>query len=178
MPLSQNAPSSVSSTDHTARIGIIDDDPIAAGCMRARLQQSFPRTSVTIYNQPVVTPTLDIYFVDNDFDGKCMATTLLHEIRELNPNALVVAMSATLEQPTLLELMNGGCNAVYDKNHPHDCGAVFEVIENYLSVLERLRASHTRNPFGGVVLSLRELLHEWNIRLSKNHLKVTRSDQS
>jgi DNA-binding NarL/FixJ family response regulator len=170
MRLQKNAPTQVSSKDHTARIGIIDDDPIAAGCMRARLLQKFSPCSVTVYDEPVVTPTLDVYFVDNDFNGQRMATQLLREIRELNPNALVVAMSSTLEQPTLLALMNGGCNAVYDKNQPHDCDAVFEVIENYLSVLQRLRAGHTRNPFSGVVLSLRELLHEWNSRLSKNSL--------
>ncbi|MFT5825809.1 MAG: DNA-binding NarL/FixJ family response regulator, partial [Yoonia sp.] len=168
MLLKKNAPAQVRSTDHTPRIGIIDDDPIAAGSMRARLLQKFSQCSVTVYDQPIVTPMLDVYCVDNDFNGQPMATTLLREIREQNPNALVVAMSSTLEQPTLLALMNGGCNAVYDKNKPHDCDAAFEVIANYLAVLQRLREGHTRTPFSGAVLSLRELLHEWNNRLSKN----------
>jgi DNA-binding NarL/FixJ family response regulator len=162
-------PAQVSPKDHTARIGIIDDDPIAAGCMRTRLLQKFSQCSVTVYDEPIVTPMLDIYFVDNDFNGQRMATQLLREIRELNPNALVVAMSSTLEQSTLLALMNGGCNAVYDKNKPHECDAMFEVIENYLSVLQQLRVGHTRNPFRSVVLSLRELVHEWNNRLNKNN---------
>lgn len=149
----------------TPQIGIIDDDPIAATVMRARLRIQFPECSITIYDKPVVEPHLDVYFVDNDFDGSALATELLSEIRKLNPNALVVAMSATLESDTLKALINGGCNAVYDKNQPRNGEPVFEVIGNYFDVLDRLRTAQTHSPFGRVVISLRDLLHEWNQRL-------------
>lgn len=149
------------------RIGIIDDDPVVALYMRRRLSMKFPESTVTTYSEPIVTPTLDIYFVDNDFNGQLMATALLSEIRKLNPNALVVAMSSTLDNETLQKLMNGGCNAVYDKNHPHDGEAVFEVVANYVQVLTQVRKGQTRNPFGRAVTSLSELLKQWNQRLSK-----------
>lgn len=149
------------------KIGIIDDDPIAASFMAARLKLKFPESTVSSYAEPVVTPMLDVYFVDNDFNGQRMATTLLREIREVNPHALVVAMSSTLENETLQELMNGGCNAVYDKKRPQDGEAMFEVVGNYLQVLKQIRSNQTRRPFSGAVLSLHQLLQEWNQRLSK-----------
>lgn len=147
-------------------IGIIDDDPIAALSMRHRLNLKFPECTVNTYLEPIVTPMLDIYFVDNDFNGQAMATALLREIRELNPNALVVVMSSTLDNETLQKLMNGGCNAVYDKARPHDGEAVFDVIANYMQVLTQIRKSQTRNPFGRAITSLSELLKQWNQRLS------------
>ena len=165
MTRSKNAPKT--SSGIKARIGIIDDDPIAATVMRARLRIQFPECTITIYDKPVVEPQLDVYFVDNDFNGSRLATQLLKEIRSLNPNALVVAMSSTLENDTLQELMNGGCNAVYDKNQPGNGEPVFQVIGNYLDVLNRLRTSQTRTPFSGVVVSLRDLLYEWNQRLRR-----------
>lgn len=149
------------------KIGIIDDDPIAASFMAARLNLKFPESTVNSYSEPIVPPMLDVYFVDNEFNGQRMATKLLREIREMNPHALVVAMSSTLENETLQELINGGCNAVYDKNRPQDSQAIFEVIANYIQVLKQIRSSPTRRPFSGVVLSLRQLLQEWNQRLSK-----------
>ena len=158
-------PSQTTSPSSQPNIGIIDDDPIAATVMRARLKIQFPNCQIRIYDQPVVDPQLDVYFVDNDFNGSALATELLGEIRALNPNALVIAMSATLGNETLQKLMNGGCNAVYDKNQPSNGEPVFEVIGNYLEVLNRLKNSPTRSPFSGVVTSLRDLLHEWNQRL-------------
>ena len=149
------------------QFGIIDDDPVAANCMSARLKLKYPDIAISIYSEPVVTPTLDVYFVDNNFNGQYMATKLLQEIRELNPNALVIAMSSSLNNETLQKLMNGGCNAVYDKNRPHESKAVFDVINNYLNVLNQVRGEAKRSPFGGAVQSLRELLKEWNARLSK-----------
>ncbi|MGB0258145.1 MAG: hypothetical protein ACPGES_05810 [Coraliomargarita sp.] len=150
-----------------ARVGIIDDDPIAATVMRARLRILFPECSITIYDKPVVEPHLDVYFVDNDFGGNALATELLREIRKLNPDALVVAMSATLRSHTLKDLMNGGCNAVYDKNQSNTGDPVFEVMANYLKALSQTRSTHTRTPFTETVLSVRDLLHKWNQRLRR-----------
>ncbi len=148
-------------------IGIIDDDPIAATVMRARLAIQFPQCAIEIYDQPIVTPMLNVYFIDNDFNGHRLATKLLKEIRQTNPNALVVAMSSTLENDTLKALINGGCNAVYDKNQPSNCDPVFEVIGNYINVLEQLEVMQQRNRFSSIAQSLRGLLQEWNTRLGK-----------
>lgn len=147
-------------------IGIIDDDPIAALYMHRRLTMNFPESNVSTYLEPDIKQELDIYFVDNDFNGHPMAATLLQEIRKLNPNALVVAMSSTLDNQTLQKLMNGGCNAVYDKTRPHEGEAVFEVVSNYMRVMEQTRKGQTCNRFSRAASSLCELLRQWNQRLS------------
>ena len=54
MTRSKNAPTTTSGIK--ARIGIIDDDPIAATVMRARLRIQFPECTITIYDKPVVEP--------------------------------------------------------------------------------------------------------------------------
>lgn len=167
MKVTPNAPKPKIKCNTSYQIGIIDDDPIAANFMRARLKNNFPTTSIAVSTDPVIPPMLDVYFVDNDFGGQALATALLQEIRELYPNSLVVVMSSTLEKEMLQNLMNGGCNAVYDKNRPDQSESVFEVVRNYLQVLEQVRASHMQNSFAAAFIALRELLHEWNQRLSK-----------
>ena len=44
--------------------------PVAANCMSARLKLDI---AISIYSEPVVTPMLDVYFVDNN--GHYMATS-------------------------------------------------------------------------------------------------------
>lgn len=153
--------------EYTPKIGIIDDDPIASICMSARLQTKFPKCTIDVYREPEVVPMLDAYFVDNDFNGQEMAINLLKGIRQQNPNALVIVMSSKLCNKTLKELMNGGCNAVYDKKNPQESEIVFEVLENYLQVVTSLKQSDPKKPLGGILVSIKELLHEWNARLNK-----------
>lgn len=149
-----------------AEIGIIDDDPVVSTFMQALLRRQFPECNVQVIHEPKAPPLLDVYFVDNDFEGRPMATILLTEIRKTNPNAMVVAMSACLEERTLRELMNGGCNAVYDKNHPEDSDTVFEVVRNYLHTLEQVGIKRSpRLAITKTVSSIRDLLSEWNQRL-------------
>jgi DNA-binding NarL/FixJ family response regulator len=150
------------------RISIIDDDPIASAVMKTRLANHFPNSSIETSKEPVITPNHDIYFVDNDFDGTSLATVLLRQIRELNPNALVVAMSSTLDQTELEALINGGCNAVYNKNRPAQSKEVFEVIENYIQVVQKQLQSTNGKPIRGIIHSLQDLMEQWNRRLAND----------
>ena len=162
----EQSPAKKSKRAFRAKIGIIDDDSIVTAIMGARLRSHFPKCSVEIINEPKVPPMLDIYFVDNDFGGEFLATQILTDIRRLNPEALVVAISGSLKERTLRDLMNGGCNAVYDKNHPEDLAAIFQILQNYLGALAANHdARGSRSPFADTVESIRALLSEWNQRL-------------
>ena len=148
----------------TLHISIIDDDPIASAVMKTRLTNQFPNSEIKTSKEPIVMPDCDVYFVDNDFGGKSLANVLLRQIRELNPNALVVAMSSTLDQDELEALINGGCNAIYNKNRAAQSKEVFEVVENYMNALKK-QASN-RKPIRGIIHSIHDLIEQWNRRLS------------
>jgi len=154
---------------YKARFLIVDDDQVVTSFFRAHLGCHFPKALVEVENRPWIAPGYDVYFVDNDFGGKRMATKLISEIREIEPQALVVALSATLELDTLRRLVNLGCNAVYSKRNPDLSSDAREVIANYLSVVERKHALGTRRSrFTSTVASLFDLLAEWNKRLDDN----------
>jgi DNA-binding NarL/FixJ family response regulator len=147
---------------------IIDDDPVVTAVMKARLSNQFPACKIQTSKDPVVLPDCEIYLIDNDFNGQSLAIHLLRQIRKLNPNALVVAMSSTLNMVELERLMNGGCNAVYNKCQPQASKEVFEVISNYLNALKKQQQSNGKNRVIDVVHSLQELLAQWNKRLSQD----------
>ena len=154
--------------DFKPRFFIIDDDPIVSKVMEARLLAQFPHCEVTSTTQPVVAPDQHIYFVDNDFGGTKLATHLLRQIRELNPNALVIAMSSSLDLASLEELMNGGCNAIYNKSCPSQAKEVFEVIDNYTNIIKNTHSLNNGTPLRGIIHSLQALIKQWNQRLSKD----------
>lgn len=152
----------------TPRFYIIDDDPIVSSVMKARISARFPDCEITTTTQPVVAPDQHVYLIDNDFSGTRMAIHLLRQIRELNPNALVIAMSSSLDQQVLAELMNGGCNAVYDKSSKSQAKDIFAVIENYLNIVKNRHSIDNAAPLRGIIHSLQGLIKQWNQRLSKD----------
>jgi DNA-binding NarL/FixJ family response regulator len=149
------------------RILIVDDDPIVTAVIQQHLRKHYVEAEVCFTNEPVIRPGFDIYFLDNDFGGAAMANRLLRQIRELSPQALVVALSNTLDLPVLQDLMNGGCNVVYDKRYPAESKEAREVINNYLKILEDRYNSSSRASLVNLVGSLKQLLGAWNSRLAK-----------
>lgn len=146
---------------------LIDDDPVVTTVFKAHLNGSFPNALVEAINQPQAVPGFDVYFVDNDFDGEHLACDLITEIRQVEPQALIVALSSTVNLDTLQKLMNLGCNAIYSKRDPQASADARSVISNYLAILEKQNAtSQSRGAFSSTVASLFELLGEWNRRLS------------
>ena len=148
------------------RMAILDDDPIVSKVMRVHLLNSFPEATVEVYNDPVVEPGFDIYFLDNDFNGRQLGLKLLRDIRRISPHALVVALSNTLDLETVTKLTNGGCNAVYNKRFPQNSDDARDVIRNYLAVLAQMRSRKNGFSMADMIHSMKRLLGEWNQRLS------------
>jgi DNA-binding NarL/FixJ family response regulator len=90
---------------------------------------------------------------------------LLRKIRQVSPNALVVALSNTLDLETMEQLMNGGCNAVYNKRFPERSADARAVIRNYLEIVSGLKAGRAPGKITDVARSLRQLVSEMNKRL-------------
>ena len=148
------------------RMLILDDDPIASAVIRKQLQLSFPEAVVDIQHDPQVLPGYDVYLVDNDFNGKYLAGHLVKEARSLSPSALIVSLSSTLDLSTLYEMVNDGCNAVFDKGNPHESWQAKQVIRNYLTVLSDAYLSRKKFSVVQLLFSLKRLLKEWNTRLA------------
>ena len=98
---------------HAPSFMIVDDDTIVTTVIQAHLQKHFPHATIKAVNAPIIEPGHDVYFIDNDFGGLHLATSLIMQIREIEPQALVLALSTTLSLHSLRKLVNQGCNAVY-----------------------------------------------------------------
>jgi hypothetical protein len=146
------------------RVAIIDDDPVIGGIMTVALNGRFPELDTYLYTNPDIIPKMDIYFIDNEFNGKYMASRLLLDIREVNPNALIIAMSATLELKTVEYLMNHGCNGVWDKNHiGSQSDDVYTIIENYINIMNKVKAKKDKQCS---LKSIQNALSKWNKKLA------------
>ncbi|MCH6258095.1 response regulator [Puniceicoccaceae bacterium K14] len=153
--------------DYRLRILIIDDDPVVTKVLGHRMQVSYPGVEVTVANDPVVEAGYDIYFIDNDFDGEKMAHALMREIREIAPQALIVALSSTLDLKTLRDMVNRGCCAVYDKCSQEASEEAHKVIKRYIEEVKRSKSpSRTRTNFKSIMDSMKDLLGSWNQCLS------------
>jgi DNA-binding NarL/FixJ family response regulator len=144
---------------------ILDDDEWALRLIRYVLEESLPGIEIEERETPDATGDFDIYIVDNDFGGARRAAQIVPSIRERSPQALVVAFSATLDRATLKTLLNAGCNAAFEKGRPNDLDALSRVAREYAKS-DRDRSQPRR----GVVESarvIRDLIHEWNERLTQ-----------
>ncbi len=144
---------------------IVDDDPVVTSVLAQNFKVIFPGAVVSTTNEPIIEPGYDVYFLDNDFDGSLMAKSLIKSVREIEPEALVVALSATLDFDTLRILINCGCNAVYDKRSLEASVEARRIVRNYVAALKERHDSKLDSGFGGIVRSMRGLLFEWNRRL-------------
>lgn len=145
---------------------IVDDDPNAARFASHVLAQRFPRMDIEIRCRVDVDGQFDVYIIDNDFEGKKIAAELAGRIRLLNPRALVIAFSSTLDAETLKGLIRCGCDGVWDKSDPEDIARVVQVVSEYADV----RREVTIRPRSGLVRameSMTALLREWNLRLDQ-----------
>lgn len=157
---------------------VIDDDRIVTTVFKAHLQSFFPDAQIDAVNQPTAVPSYDVYFIDNDFDGTHMACDLIKDIRQVEPQALIVALSRTVNLDTLQRLMNLGCNAIYSKQDPVQSEEAREVIANYLSIIAKQKAEpERRNAFSTTISSLFDLLAEWNKRLAVDLSKESKPNR-
>ena len=141
---------------------LIDDDPSAVEYLSYLLHRELPQLKVTSRLNPDVGGRFDVYLIDNDFAGRRIAGQLTEEIRLRQPDALVIAFSASLDNSTLKELINAGCDAVADKANPDDHDMLLELIRRYGRAYRSAQsrtASIKRQP---IVDSIVSLIREWN----------------
>jgi len=154
----------------TFRALVIDDDPDALAWMSYTLNERFPELEVTTRELPDLSGRFDLYFIDNDFNGKRMAAELASAIRASNPQAMIVAFSASLDHRTLKLLVNAGCDGACEKSEPEDVGQMLGIVSAYLN--RRRSETQEKSTFGlmGAMHSIRNLLREWNRRLDINRV--------
>ena len=149
----------------TARALILDDDPWASALFAQHLQIRFPSIEVAIRAKPAPSPGFDLYVIDNEFEGTREAARLAGEIRRENPDALVIACSATLDADLLRTLINAGCDGVCVKG---DIGELEQVLRIAGRHFERRRAQGSG--LQTTVHAVTDLLRQWNSRLVRQEL--------
>ena len=98
------------------RIAIVDDDPFVVAHLKFNLEQRMPDAEIVGIIEPVAPAGFDVYIVDKDFDGDNRGQDVVHRIRSISPNSLVLAYSAHLDREFLRALLREGCE-------PRDWGA-------------------------------------------------------
>lgn len=111
---------------------IVDDDSWSLRFLEVMLVNHFPELIVESRQTPDLSGDHDLYFIDNDFDGRELAGEMAAKIRRTNPDALVIAFSATLGRRSLKELVNAGCDGACDKSMPGDLDVLIETTSRYL----------------------------------------------
>ena len=153
------------------KILLVDDDPMALSFLEFKLRSGLPAFDCETRTEPNIDGAFDIYFIDNDFQGRRVAAELASRIRRERPDALIIAFSGTLDSQTLKNLINAGCSGACDKSQPGDLDEALQVARKYIDTLNQQRASQ-RPQRGGLVdavRSIRGLLDSWNTRLDQQH---------
>jgi DNA-binding NarL/FixJ family response regulator len=158
-----------------ASVLLVDDDEWFSRAFRARFEAAFPDVQLDSITEPKVEPGYAVYFVDNDFGGRSLAGELARQIRALDLDALIIAISATLDATTLKTLINLGCNGAFDKSAPNSLQEVFAVVQKYFEVRSSIEQEKTkRRGFVSTISSIASLLTEWNRRY-ESQLKLSDS---
>lgn len=118
------------------RLVVIDDDSITLMYMRAFLSNRFKDVIVETQQEPLIIPGYDVYMIDNQFDETSMAINLIEEIKKTSPKSLIISMSSTLDYNILLEMVNRGCNGVYDKRNPRDNELVLDLMRHFIDSVQ------------------------------------------
>jgi DNA-binding NarL/FixJ family response regulator len=120
---------------------LLDDDIWSLRLIKGLLQECFPDMKVHARDLPDPQGEFDIYFVDNDFNGRRVLPDLARDIRRERPQALIIAFSATLDAGTLKELINAGCDGACDKSVYGDLARTMEIVRAYIELAARKRTA-------------------------------------
>jgi DNA-binding NarL/FixJ family response regulator len=142
------------------RILVVDDDELALAMLRRRLSARFPDLAIETTTNPTGLGKHDAFLIDNEFGGVVLGPTLGRELRQANPDALIVAFSSTLDADSLKGLLNAGCDGACDKSDPADFERLCEILCDY-----QLKARTQHKGVGSVLRSMADLLRMWNSRL-------------
>ena len=138
-----------------------------------RLKKRFPELQVDTQLQPLASSAYDIYILDNDFEGHPLAAELAEQIKQAQPDSLVVALSGTLSTETLKRLLNCGCDGAFDKGLQSDIDQLFRLIQSYID--DAAHISKDRRKHRASVLDTAQaiagLIRDWNRRLELEEIK-------
>ena len=152
---------------------LLDDDVWSLRLVKGLLQECFPEMKVHTRDQPDPEGDFDIYFVDNDFNGDRVLPELARELRRKQPDALIIAFSATLDTRTLKELINAGCDGACDKSVYGDLAESMEIVRAFVEqTLAGGRRREGQKTSSGAIGTVRDLLREWNRRLDRDEQRA------
>ena len=83
------------------KVLLMDDDIWFCRAFQARFKAAFPDVPIDTTQEPKAEPGYAVYFVDNDFGGRSLAGELARQIRALDLDVLIIAISANLDALTL-----------------------------------------------------------------------------
>lgn len=144
---------------------ILDDDPHYTGMLALKLKTHFPELMVSSSTQKKLLKGYDIYILDNDFGGEKCGARLAEQVRELEPESLVMILSGTLEFDLLKRLVNCHAAGVFDKSDVDELSSMYDLIDAYICS----PASTTIPPklsLNETVKGISNLISEWNKKLS------------
>ena len=143
---------------------LVDDDEHALAHLELLLSSRFPQLDIHTRTDPDVSGGYEFYFIDNDFNGKHLASQLAAHIRQARPQSMIFAFSGVLNVETLKGLINEGCDGVCDKSDPKSWKEILDQIDAKLKQIVDRHAGD-RHAFGGIrgsALSIQRLLRHWN----------------
>lgn len=152
--------------EEVLRIAILDDSVAFTKLQELLIKSRFPAATVACFHEPQPIDGYDVYLIDNRFGQRDLAIDLCAEIRRRNPDALIVVWSAYVTKELLKRLSMVGINAVAEKGNQADVDAALEVIGGFAR-----RGRNTRS-FGETIRSIRDLLVQWNNRLSDEEKQI------
>jgi CheY-like chemotaxis protein len=145
---------------------IIDDDPDAIAFMKWYLEEHFPWVRVASGTEADAVKGFDMYFIDNNFNGKARAVEIVKALRETEADALIIAYSATLDAPTFKALLNAGCNGAIEKGSARDMAVMGRMTKNFIDKKSSEAIEPKARGFRGTIHSMVELINKWNDALA------------
>lgn len=152
--------------DYIVSALLIDDDPNALEFLKWKLEEMFPQIRVATSTYAQAYAGFDIYFIDNNFDGRNCALSLAKKLRQLSPEALIVVLSGHLNPTLLKNLLNTGCNGACEKDNPKDILELMHITRHYLKMRIQTEEEKPTVGFGGAVHAISSMLSQWNNRLT------------
>lgn len=145
------------------KILIIDDDDFFCRMLSLKLRKVFPFAGISTRNDAKAQKGYDVYIIDNDFDGACEGARLAERLGVEEPNALIVMLSGSLDQKTLMRLVNCQTNAVFDKCEEQDLVRLTALIDQHLAS-QKLNAAQSA-PAGSTLANITRFIDGWSRRL-------------
>ena len=149
----------------TPKILIVDDDEFFCRMLSLKLRRTFPYACVSMRTDAAAHTGYDVYIIDNDFDGICQGAKIAETLSKSAPKALIAMMSGSLDQQTLMRLVNCQASGVFDKGEEQDIERLTALIDAHFASLQL--AETQAQAAGSTLGELTRFIEGWNERLNK-----------